>query len=325
MMGSLPWLTSRSAKYVWLPVLLLRIGCEARGSSSSTQATVDPSAEMADQWMYQVTFMMSADRPPFSYYDPEQGITGFEVDLLSQVCAEAGLECPVILAPHTEAWASDTKGYMGTGLRRGDFDCATSFGSKAVRMSGPIFSYPYTTPEAGLLLVRDASVWPGVSGKTVGVVDGSSCDKQAASKLLTSSGMVVRYSNGQELMSSLKAQSVDAAFVCGEEYVYRLSGNMTHAQVAARFQAVSEGLSIMCHPRKATQVQLLNLGIDALRIKDSGLVLMGLCQRWNVSCEYTRLGSSALAKAAAPSAAVGIVAVSRLCFISFLVSLSSFF
>lgn len=330
MTQSLPWPASRCASYLWLSSLLLGIGCEARGSSSSSSAaaSADPSAEMADQAIYQITFMMSGDRPPFQYFDPEQGISGFEVDLLNMVCSEAGLECPVILAPHTQAWASDPKGYMGDGLRRGDFDCATSFGSTAVRKSGPVFTYPYTTPEAGLLLVPNVSVWPGLSGQRVGVVVGSSCDKHAASKLLTSSHRPVSLhekQNAQELMNSLKARSIDAAFVCGEDHAYRLSGNMTDAQVAARFQAVSEGLSFICHPRKKTQVQLLNLGLEAVRIKDSGLVLTGLCQSWNVSCEYTSLGSTPLAIAAAPSAAAGIVAAVRLCFISSLVSLSSLF
>lgn len=317
---NLPWSALQRARYFWLLALLLRIGCEAKGGSSSgsqsSAANADPQTEMANKAMYQITVMMSGDRPPFSYFDAEQGISGFEVDLLNKVCSEAGLECPVILAPQTDAWASDPNGHMGTGLRRGDFDCATSFGGKSVKNSGPIFSYPYTTPEAGLLLVRNVSAWTNVSGKTVGVLDGSSCDEYAANESLTSAGTLVRYTDGPELMNKLSAQSIDAAFVCGVDYAYRLSRNFTDAQVAARFEAVSEGLCIMCHPRKTTQVQLLNMGLEAVRVQDSGLVLTGLCQQWNVSCEYTRLGSSPVTKAATASAAVGIVAAARLCFIS---------
>ncbi|CAE8611739.1 unnamed protein product [Polarella glacialis] len=261
-------------------------GATGVGSSSAPSVSVDPSSQAANVAIYQVPFLMSGDRPPFSLFHPAQGMMGFDHDLLDAVCTAAALDCPQVLGPHTEAWASDPKGYMGAGLRRGDFSCASSSGNAVARKAGLIFSYPYTQPEAGLLFARAAVNWTGVAGKLVGVVLGSSCDAQAVRTHLPSAREPISFADGRSLMQNLRDSTIDAALLCGDEYATRLADNRT--AVVKRIEHVSEGLSFMCHPKNVLQVELLNMGLQLVRIQDSGAFLTSLCDRWNVSCEFTR-------------------------------------
>jgi len=294
-----------------LAIALLICGAEAKSSGTSSAVSSDPTATMTNDYVYTITVLHSADRPPFSEFN-EHGLSGFEVDLLAAICEEAGMTCNTVLAALTEAWASHSKGYMGTGLLNHNFDCATSIGNARARKSGLLFSHPYTTAEAGLMLVKDAATWANSTGKVIGVVLGSSCDSQVAKQLAPSAKLEVSFEDGQKLMQALQDSIVDAALVCGDDYAYRLSDNMTTAEVAERFEDVSEGLSIICHPKKAMQMELLNLGLSAFRVKDSGLALQRLCNQWNVSCEYHRTEGTS------PPELSSVTFPSRLAFLSVL-------
>jgi hypothetical protein len=263
---------------------------------------------MSHQLVNQLVIMVSPDNPPFSSYSPTGGISGFDVELISAVCQETELECPVVLAPLSAAWPASPKGYMGSGLMQKQFDCAASFGVTTARNSTSLlFSMPYTKQEVGILLERKAgggscqcASGSCCSSKRLGVVTSSSCGADLARDRMPLVQLIVEFEDGRALFAALEAGTVDGILICGMAQAMELINNATQQVAPLSLQAVSDGLAFMCHPSKAYQVRLLDLALNILRTKDSGLYLQNLCSRYpNIQCEYQVQASAGAVSSAA--------------------------
>eukprot|EP00927_Polykrikos_kofoidii_P027202 TRINITY_DN24022_c0_g1_i1.p1 TRINITY_DN24022_c0_g1~~TRINITY_DN24022_c0_g1_i1.p1 ORF type:complete len:365 (-),score=36.15 TRINITY_DN24022_c0_g1_i1:43-1038(-) len=275
-----------------LPAASLLLPCGyCRPSNSQGSITLDSSKLMADEVVFQVMFMSSGRDPPFSLFDKssKDGLIGFEIELLQAVCEAAGLFCPVVTAPSSEAWRENEFGYMGEGLRRMDFDCALGYGNTAARNATLLFGYPYTLQESSVVVTRKI---PNPNSKGIGFVRGSVCDGSAANGFPSSSTQ--SYEDGWGLWSALIKDELSGAIFCGDARAkVFINSSKDEFITTVSTEPVSDGIAFMCHPRKALQVRLLNLGLRLVRVRDSGLFFTSLCKKWAVDCDYVRTGESA--------------------------------
>lgn len=136
---------------------LLATGCQETQSDSLTR--VKDAGE--------ISFAMSGGYPPFNFYNTENQLVGFDVDVASEVAKRLGVK----LKPVTTEWSGIIEG-----LRSGAYDGI--LGSMAVtddRLKVVNFSTPYYYSGAQIM-VKDGSALLSpeeMHGKTLGVVTGT--------------------------------------------------------------------------------------------------------------------------------------------------------
>ncbi len=115
------------------------------GCSSSSGDTLD-SVKKAGE----VTFAMSGGYPPFNYYDKDNQLVGFDVDIATEVAKRMGVK----FKPVTTAWDGILEGLVG-----GRYDGI--LGSMAItetRLERVDFSDPYYLDGSQLLVRKDANI-----------------------------------------------------------------------------------------------------------------------------------------------------------------------
>jgi len=115
----------------------------------------------------EISFAMSGGYPPFNFYNADNELVGFDVDVANEVAQRLGVN----FKPVTTEWSGIIEG-----LRSGVYDGI--LGSMAVtekRLEVVNFSTPYYYSGAQLLVKKDAPVTAPaqLKGKTIGVVTGT--------------------------------------------------------------------------------------------------------------------------------------------------------
>lgn len=121
----------------------------------------------------EVSFAMSGGYPPFNYYNDNNELVGFDVDVAKEVAKRLGVK----FKPVTTEWSGIIEG-----LRSGAYDGI--LGSMAVtekRLEVVNFSTPYYYSGAQLLVKKGAPFTSSdqLKGKTIGVVTGTTFAKDA--------------------------------------------------------------------------------------------------------------------------------------------------
>lgn len=154
-----------------LPTLILTLGIALlalAGCGSEEQTALE--RVKADK---EISFAMSGGYPPFNFYNEQNELVGFDVDVAREVASRLG----VAFNPVTTEWSGIIEG-----LRSGAYDGI--LGSMAVtpqRLEVVDFSTPYYYSGAQLV-VREDSVFQSpedLKGKTVGVVTGTTFEQDA--------------------------------------------------------------------------------------------------------------------------------------------------
>lgn len=133
----------------WLTKLLIVVfalsamyGCTGSSSQGDLLSEVKERGE--------VTFAMSGGYPPFNYYDKDNNLVGFDVDIAAEVAKRLGVK----FKPVTTAWDGILEGLIS-----GKYDGI--LGSMAItpqRLERVDFSDPYYLDGAQLVVKKDSSI-----------------------------------------------------------------------------------------------------------------------------------------------------------------------
>ncbi len=142
--------------------------------------------------------------PPFSFKDPKQQLTGFDVDVVREIARRMKVKPEFT----TTEWSG-----MLAGLQAGKFDIvANQVGITDVRKQTFDFSQPYTYSSAQLILrkneTRRFATLADLKGKKVGVGQGSNYAEMAKS---VAGAEVKTYPGAPEYLQDLATGRIDAA------------------------------------------------------------------------------------------------------------------
>jgi octopine/nopaline transport system substrate-binding protein len=168
--------------------------------------------------------------PPWNMIDGSGKLSGFDVDLIHDLCDRAKVECELI----TGEWTA-----MIPSLNAGKFDLVMTLGINEKRKQVVDFSVPYASGVATFLLLKDgpvadlpmtgerlnlndkakadpvmAKIGEELKGKTVGVVQATS-QEQLINAYYGSDVTVRAYKSSGERDLDLKAGRIDAGFDSG--------------------------------------------------------------------------------------------------------------
>jgi polar amino acid transport system substrate-binding protein len=206
-----------------------------------------PSANISD--ISSIRFLMSVDFPPFNFTDQNGRLTGFNVDLVREVCAQLKMDakCQMQALPFDELEAA---------VEMGEGDAVVSgmavTGSLRQRFS---FSRPYMMLPARFVANKNAklqgSAATALAKRKVGVVVGSR--HQAMLKAFFPDITSTEYKNYDELFEAVKTGAVDAIFADGLRLPFWVSGAAS-ADCCELFDGpymsdkfLGEGLTIMAN------------------------------------------------------------------------------
>lgn len=189
-----------------MSMLLLGCGENAADSTAATNTGEDSSISNGDKSLQRVkdageiSFAMSGGYPPFNFYNEENKLCGFDVD----VCNEVAKRLKVNFKPVTTDWSGIIEG-----LRAGVYDGI--LGSMAItkeRSEVVDFSTPYYYSGAQLLVRKDSSYQKSedLSGKKVGLATGTTFEGDA-NKI---GADVKLYKNDNQTLLELNNGNIDA-------------------------------------------------------------------------------------------------------------------
>ena len=159
-------------------VALLFVGLLAWGGgpvrvAAQSPTTAPPAADPAEPQQIPrrvaIRFLTDSDYPPFNYYDEDNALTGFNVDIARAVCLELAAACDIQARPWGELLAA---------LRRGEADAVIAshaVSASALKMVDFTDRY-YHTPArfAGKRNTGRLDATPeGLEGKKIAVTKGS--------------------------------------------------------------------------------------------------------------------------------------------------------
>lgn len=94
-------------------------------------------------------FAVDGRKKPYSFFDQNGNLVGFDIDVISRVCAIAGKQCKMVLAEFTECTFSNREiTYPGRGLMAGWFDACPGYVISVDRQSAFDFTDPYLGTDA---------------------------------------------------------------------------------------------------------------------------------------------------------------------------------
>ncbi len=148
----------------------------------------------------EISFAMSGGYPPFNFFNENNELVGFDVDVAREVATRLG----VTLKPVTTEWSGIIEG-----LRSGVYDGI--LGSMAVtedRLKVVNFSTPYYYSGAQMMVMKDSPFTSpeDLRGRTVGVVTGTTFAADAA---LLGVGEVKLYKDDTQTLTELSNGVVD--------------------------------------------------------------------------------------------------------------------
>lgn len=148
----------------------------------------------------EISFAMSGGYPPFNFYNDNNELVGFDVDVASEVARRLG----VAFKPVTTEWSGIIEG-----LRSGAYDGI--LGSMAVtdkRLEVVDFSTPYYYSGAQLVVKKGAPFTAAgdLQGKTIGVVTGTTFEKDAEQ---LGAGDIKLYKDDTHTLTELNSGVVD--------------------------------------------------------------------------------------------------------------------
>lgn len=148
----------------------------------------------------EIKLSMSGGYPPFNYYDDQNQLIGFDIDVCNEVAKRLGVE----FTPVPNEWSGIIEG-----LRSGVYDGI--LGSMAIteeREEVVDFSIPYYYSGAQLLVHKDSSYHAPeeLAGKNIGLVTGTTFENDAE-KL---NAEVKLYKDDNQTLMELHNQNLDA-------------------------------------------------------------------------------------------------------------------
>jgi polar amino acid transport system substrate-binding protein len=214
-------------------VALLFVGlalCLARVPTLQAQTKPAPPSPSAEQGEAQqiprrvaIRFLTDADYPPFNYYDEDNVLTGFNIDMARAICLELAAACDIQVRPWSE---------LIPALRRGEADAViASHAISASLLKAVDFTdrYYYTPARfAGKRSSGRLDVTPeGLEGKKIAVAKGTAHEAYLRTFFRDSS--IRAFETQQLARDALVNDAVDLVFDDGVSLVFWLNGTASKA------------------------------------------------------------------------------------------------
>ena len=229
-------------------ILLVATGCGASKSNSAATTTLE--RIKADG---KLIYAMSGQYPPFNFYNEQNKLTGFDVEIGQEIAKRIGVNP----APIATEWDG-----LIAGLKASKFDMI--LGSMAItddRLKEVNFSTPYYRSGAQVVVPSDSNISGGadLKGKTVGVVLGTTFETKARDLGAT----VKTYKGDPDAFNDMSNGRLDAVItdkivglnaIKKNNYPYKLAGDLLYVEkmgIAIRkdspklLEAVNDALSKM--------------------------------------------------------------------------------
>jgi len=205
-------------------ILLAATGCSAAKSNSEPTTTLD--RIKADG---KLTYAMSGQYPPFNFYNEQNQLTGFDVEIGQEIAKRMDVKP----APIATEWDG-----LIAGLTTSKFDMI--LGSMAItdeRLQKVDFSSPYYRSGAQVIVPTDSNISSGadLKGKTVGVVLGTTFETKARELGAT----VKTYKGDPDAFNDMVNGRLDAVIsdkivglsaINKNHYAFKLAGNLLYEE-----------------------------------------------------------------------------------------------
>jgi polar amino acid transport system substrate-binding protein len=213
-------------------VALLFVGLVLSGAMSSPlSAQTTPAAPSATEpgeaqsvpRRVAIRFLTDSDYPPFNYYDEDNVLTGFNVDMARALCLELAAACDIQVRPWSE---------LIPALRRGEADAVIASHAVSANMLKAVdfTDRYYHTPArfAGKRNIGRLDVTPeGLEGKKIAVAKGTAHEVYLRTFFRDSS--IRTFETPQLARDALVSGSVDMLFDDGISLVFWLNGTASKA------------------------------------------------------------------------------------------------
>ena len=220
--------TKRSIVVLLIVGLLAGAGPASRATAQlkQPQPTPSPAEEAEPQPLPRrvaIRFLTDSDYPPFNYYDEDNVLTGFNVDIARSICLELAAACDI----QVRAWPE-----LLQALRRGEADAViASHAVSANALKAVDFSDRYYHTPARFAARRSAGrldVTPeGLEGKKIAVAKGTAHEAYLRTFFRDSS---IRAYESQELArDALISGAADLLFDDGIGLAFWLNGTASKA------------------------------------------------------------------------------------------------
>ncbi|EGW41610.1 ABC transporter substrate-binding protein [Desulfosporosinus sp. OT] len=214
-------------------ILLVATGCSASKSNSVTATTNSNSnaTTTLDQIKAdgKLTYAMSGQYPPFNYFNEQNQLTGFDVEIGQEIAKRIGVKP----APIATEWDG-----LIAGLKASKFDLI--LGSMAItdeRLKEVYFSTPYYRSGAQVIVSTDSNISGGddLKDKTVGVVLGTTFETKARELGAT----VKTYKGDPDAFNDMVNGRLDAVVtdkivglnaIKKNNYPFKLAGNLLYEE-----------------------------------------------------------------------------------------------
>ncbi|WP_088224779.1 ABC transporter substrate-binding protein [Desulfosporosinus sp. FKB] len=205
-------------------VLLIVTGCSSTKTNSAAATTLDQIKEEGA-----LTFAMSGQYPPFNYYNEQNQLTGFDVEIGEEIAKRIGVKS----APIAVEWDG-----IIAGLEAKKFDMI--LGSMAItdeRLKKVNFSDPYYRSGAQVIVPTNSNITgrADLNGKTVGVVLGTTYETKARDLGAT----VKTYKGDPDAFRDMFNGRLDAVItdkivglnaIKKNKYPFKLAGNLLYEE-----------------------------------------------------------------------------------------------
>ena len=213
-----------------------------------------------------IRFLTADDYPPFNYYDEDQVLTGFNVDMARAICLEVNMTCSIEVRPWEQLLES---------LVKGEADAVIA--SHAIRpkllATVDFTDRYYYTPARFVALKAQAKskVSPeALEGVRIGVAKGSAHEMYL--RAFFRDAEIRTYANIDAVIAALRAQQVSYAFGDGVSLSFWLQGTSSRGCCEFRGGAYWEprffgdGIGIAVRRDEHRLKALLNTALKRIRM-----------------------------------------------------------
>ena len=242
-----------------------RLDAQTTRTPPESPSAADPAEAQQLPRRVAIRFLTEGDYPPFNYFDEDNVLTGFNVDIARAVCLELAAACDIQVRPWSE---------LIPALRRGDADAViASHAISASLLKAVDFTdrYYYTPARfAGKRAAGRLDVTPeGLEGKKIAVTKGTAHEAYLRTFFRDSS--IRAFETPQLARDALANDTVDLVFEDGVGLVFWLNG--TASKACCEFKGgpfgepkyFGDGVGIAVNREDSQLKSLLNAALKRLR------------------------------------------------------------
>jgi polar amino acid transport system substrate-binding protein len=204
----------------------------------------------------EISFAMSGGYPPFNYYDKDNNLVGFDVDIAAEVARRLGVE----LKPVTTAWDGILEGLLAA---RYD-GILGSMGITPERLERVDFSDPYYLDGSQLVVRADSSITgpDALQNASVALVTGTTFEADAAA--MTGVADVKLFEDDNQTLSELRNGRVDGV-ITGYFVAVNAVNEFPNDFKLAGDRIRAEEIAVAIRKENADLVSAINEALSAMR------------------------------------------------------------